>query len=400
MNPNTPERSGRRKISIFDTTLRDGEQAPGNVMTAEHKLDLGLRLEALGADVIEAGCPASSSEDFKAAQLLASALSTATVATFCRAVPADVEIAVDAVGVERHQVQVLATASEMHLEHKRGISQADAVNELVGAVKVAASLGVTNISLGLEDASRGTPGLLRALIESGIDAGATTVAVGDTTGCLMPAQFADLIAEIRGWIPRETILSVHCHDDMGLALANALGGIEAGADEVQATLAGIGERSGNTALEELVAVLHYHGASMGVRTDVKPELLYESFQALQKIIGLGGLRNKAIVGENSFATQAGIHQAGILRKPETYEYIEPERFGRERALLVGRQSGRSIIQHLLADLGVAADAPLVAALYDELIADRATTDGETLEATRVKIVDWLAAHKPPAIAVS
>jgi 2-isopropylmalate synthase len=270
-----------RTVTIFDTTLRDGEQAPGNGMSAAEKRDMAMRLEALGVDVIEVGFPASSVNEFLAAQMVRQALTSATIATFSRCNEADIVRAVEAAGVTRHQVQLLATASDLHLTHKRGISRLDCFREVASAVRFAASLGVTNISVGLEDASRGTHGLLHALVECCVESGATTVVMADTSGCQLPAEYGDLVAAARSWVPDNVTLSVHCHDDMGLALANALAGIQAGADQVQTTLGGVGERSGNTALEELAAALTYKGEQLGVRARIDTKGLYQAYLSLK-----------------------------------------------------------------------------------------------------------------------
>lgn len=381
-----------REISIFDTTLRDGEQAPGNGLTPEQKLDMALRLEALGVDVIEVGFPASSHSDLRAARMVAEVLHKATVATFSRSTRTDIDVAVDAVGVDRHQVQLLVTGSDLHLVHKRGIGRSDAIREVSDAVRHAASLGVTDISVGLEDASRGAPDLLRALIETGLEAGATTVALGDTSGCMLPHEFGALIAAARGWIPAGTILSTHCHDDMGLALANALAGIGAGADQVQVTLGGVGERSGNTALEELAAVLSYKGNELGAVTRLDTKSIYEAYLALKGSMRFADSRNKAIVGSNAFATSAGIHQDGLLQKPETYEFLKPDDFGRERTILVSRHSGRAILRYLLQEQGMADPSPsLVARLYDELIGNRTDAGVDSLDTLSTRVAEWLAA---------
>ncbi|TLW90601.1 pyruvate carboxyltransferase [Saccharomonospora piscinae] len=356
------ETSGLRRISIFDTTLRDGEQAPGNGMRPEQKLRLGALVDGLGVDIVETGFPASSASDFEATRSLSKQLTNARFATFVRAVRDDVEAAVRAGGVDNHQIQVLATGSDIHLEHKRGISRADGEREMADTITFARGLGITDISVAIEDATRGTDDLLHGLVDTVLEAGATTIAVGDTCGCLLPGEFGELIAKIREWAPRPVVVATHCHDDLGLAVANSLAGVTAGADEVQATLGGIGERAGNASLEEIVAALVYKGASLGVRTTVKPERLFPAYQVLAETIGLPPLRNKAVVGVNAFATQAGIHQAGILRRPETYEYLEPEVFGRRRQLMVGRHSGRAIIRYLLDRLGTPVD--------DEAFVDR------------------------------
>jgi 2-isopropylmalate synthase len=376
-----------RRISIFDTTLRDGEQAPGNGMTPEQKLQVGLQLEALGVDLIEVGFPAASPADFKAAQLLSENLRTARFTTFCRAVRRDIEQALLAGGTANHQVQILATGSDFHLTHKRGITRADAVREVRDSTAFAAASGIADISVGIEDASRGEPELLRALTDAAHEAGATTIVICDTSGCLTPGEFGDLVALMRPWIPANHKLSIHCHDDMGLGVANALAGITAGADEVQVTLAGIGERAGNTALEELAATLLYRGDRIGAHTAIRTERLFEAFQVLSDAIDLHVPSNKALFGANAFATQAGIHQAGMLRNPETYEYIDPKRFGRERAILVGRHSGSAVVRHLLDQLGIPAERELVTDLYNEFIANHSNRQCDTLAGLRERLKD-------------
>lgn len=376
-----------RKISIFDTTLRDGEQAPGNAMGPNQKLEIALRLESLGVDVIETGFPASSPSDYKATQLISQQLNSTRFASFCRAVRSDVRTAVDAGGTRNHQIQVLCTGSDLHLQHKRGISRADAVREVSDTMLFAAGLGIEDISLGIEDATRGEPDLLHDLVEGALEAGATTVALGDTSGCMVPAEYADLVHLVRSWLPDDVILSTHCHDDFGLAVANALAGVEAGADEVQVTLAGIGERAGNTALEEFAAVVLYKGAKLGISTDIKTEQLFSAYQVLADTVSLPPSRTKAVFGTNAFATQAGIHQAGMLRNPETYEYLEPVRFGRERKMLVGRHSGTAVLRYLLDGIGVPAGADLVAQLYDEYVASRTGGDCDDIDVLRGRLAE-------------
>ncbi|MBM0274444.1 pyruvate carboxyltransferase [Micromonospora sp. STR1s_6] len=363
-----------RRLRVFDSTLRDGEQAPGNAMSPEQKLEVALAIESLGVDTIEAGFPSSSPSDFKATQLISQALTTAKVATLNRATIDDINAAAESGGVENHQIQIMVTGSDVHLEHKRGITRAEGLREVSDSFRYARSLGFTDISLGVEDASRGTDDLLRPLIDVAVQEGAGTIIVADTTGCMLPAEFGDLIGRIRSWIPPSVIISTHCHHDFGLSLANALAGVEAGADEVQATLAGIGERAGNTPLEELAAVLVYKHEQLNVSTTLRTEGLFEAFQLLCETIDLQAPRNKAIFGTNAFATQAGIHQAGMLRNPITYEYAEPARFGRRRTILIGRHSGRNVIRNLFDEIGAPVDDVLVEELYEEYIAGRVGGD--------------------------
>ncbi|GLZ27977.1 hypothetical protein Lesp02_01670 [Lentzea sp. NBRC 105346] len=372
-----------RRISFFDATLRDGEQAPGNAMSPEQKVDIALKMEALGVDVIEAGFPGSSPADFKATRLIAETLTRIRFATFNRASVHDVRLSMEAVGVRpNHQIQICGTGSDVHLVHKRGITRAEAIAEVDESLRLAAELGAEDISFGVEDASRGEYDFIHALVDTALEAGARTIILADTTGCATPQEYGDLCAAVRSWIPDDVVLSTHCHDDLGLALANAIAGIQAGADEVQVTLGGIGERAGNTPLEELAAVLSYKSDWLGATTSLRTEGLYDAYRLLSDCISLPEIRNKAIVGRNSFATEAGIHQAGMLRNPVTYEYIEPERFGRERELVVGRHSGRAILRHVL---GGDADEVLVNRLYEEHIANREHGGFESLEMLRDRV---------------
>nr|WP_042178509.1 pyruvate carboxyltransferase [Kibdelosporangium sp. MJ126-NF4]CEL13228.1 2-isopropylmalate synthase [Kibdelosporangium sp. MJ126-NF4]CTQ98919.1 2-isopropylmalate synthase (EC 2.3.3.13) [Kibdelosporangium sp. MJ126-NF4] len=379
-----------RRISIFDTTLRDGEQAPGNAMRPEQKLELALAIESLGVDVIETGFPSSSPSDFRATRLISEAVSSARIATLNRALRDDVRLAIEAGGTERHHMQIMATGSETHLENKRGITQAEAVREVVDSIEYAKSLGAQHVTLGIEDASRGSDALLRELVVESVGAGADTVTVADTTGCMTPGEFGGLIGRIRGWVPPEVVIATHCHEDLGLSLANALAGIQAGADEVQTCLAGIGERAGNTPLEELIAVLTYKGSAIGATTTAKPDGLYSAFQLLCSVIGLVQPRNKALFGTNAFATQAGIHQAGMLRAPITYEYVEPARFGRERTMLVGRHSGRAVLRYVFEDIGIPVDERVVDTIYEQHVANR--TNGECIDLAGIRelILDQMA----------
>ncbi|WP_438493531.1 LeuA family protein [Streptomyces asiaticus] len=384
--------SRSKRIRIFDTTLRDGEQAPANGMTPVQKLEMALRIEALGADCVEAGFPASSPNDFEATRKISRALTKCRFATFSRTRREDIDLAVEAGGVDNHEVQMVATGSDIHLKHKRGITRREAVQEVSTAVAHAAGLGITHISVGIEDASRSDDELLRHLTETAVAAGATCVILADTTGCMVPQEYGELIAKVRSWVPDAVRVSTHCHDDFGLSLANALAGLEAGADEVQVTLGGIGERAGNTPMEELAAVLLYKGDFYGMHTDIRVEGMYEAYTALRETIALAEPRNKPIFGTYAFGTVAGIHQQGILSNPATYEYVEPSVFGRRRSLLVGRHSGRTILRHLLDGLGAQVTQDEVDDLYRTHIAERPGSDCEDLSVLRRRLASELSAR--------
>ncbi|KOV67886.1 LeuA family protein [Streptomyces sp. MMG1121] len=393
------QESSARRVSVFDTTLRDGEQAPANAMRPEDKLDLALRIEALGVDSIETGFPASSPSEFQATRLISRQLTTARFVTFCRAVRADIDTAVEAGGVDNHEVQVMATGSDLHLTHKRQITRKEAVDEVVDAVSYARSLGVASVSVPIEDASRGEHDLLRAITVSAVEAGADCFVIGDTSGCLTPQEYGDLIAAFREWAPAPVRISTHCHNDFGLALANAVAGLRAGADEVQATLGGIGERAGNTALEEIAALLAYKSEELGLRTDIRTEGMYEAYTALREVIQLEEPRNKAIFGTYAFGTAAGVHQQGVLRNPATYEYVEPARFGRERSILIGRHSGRSVLRHLLDELGVQVSDAELTELYRVHVAERVGGDCEELSVVKERLAREFAVTTPAGLGV-
>jgi 2-isopropylmalate synthase len=381
--------TGKRRVSIFDTTLRDGEQAPGNGMGPEDKLALALRLEALGVDTIETGFPASSPSDVQATRLIAKQLTRAHFTTFCRAVPDDVRCAVEVAGTDRHHVMVAATGSDLHLEHKRRITREEGVREVVECVELARSYGVESVTVGIEDASRGADDLLQELTERSIEAGARTFVVADTCGALTPQEYGDLVARFRRWAPAPLRIATHCHDDFGLSPANALAGLMAGADEVHVTLGGIGERAGNTPLEEIAALLAYKSEETGLYTEIDLSGMYEAYTALREVISLPEPRNKALFGTHAFSTAAGLHQQGVLRNPATYEYVEPERFGRRRTMLIGRHSGRTILRHLLQQIGHDADERQLEDLYRRHIAERVEGDAEDLEVIKARLASEL-----------
>lgn len=358
-------------------------------MTPQQKLELALRIEALGVDVVEAGFPASSPAEAEATRLISRNLTSAWFTTFCRTVRTDIDCAVAAGGTRRHEVQILATSSELHLERKRRISARESIDEIVNSVEHARKLGVPRVSLALEDASRGSDSLLRAQIEAGTDAGITCVVAADTSGCMTPQEYGGMIGKVRSWAPPHVSVFTHCHEDFGLSTANSLAGLQAGADGVQTTLGGIGERAGNAAMEELVALLTYKRASLGLYTDIDTRAMYAAYTALRHIIKLDQPRNKAVFGAYAFGSAAGIHQAGILRDPSTYEFVEPERFGRERSMLIARHSGRAVLRHLLDTMGVHIDDERMEALYRRHISERTGGDCEDISVLRRRLADEL-----------
>lgn len=356
-----------RRISFFDTTLRDGEQAPDHSMSPDQKVALFHAIDDLGVDVIEAGFPASSENDFKAVRQLARHPRRATLCAFARAVRGDIDRALEALdGAPNVQIQLLGVGSEIHLEQKRRISAEAAIQEIVGAVEYAKRAGVEDIAVGLEDSSRSGLDYLRRITSAAVETGATTVVFADTVGGALAREVTARVELMRSVMPRPLKLSVHCHDDLGLSLANALAAIEAGADEVQVTLCGIGERAGNTALEELAAVLYYWGEHYGVTTKVRNEEIYRVCSELVSMLGIPLARHKSIIGSQVFATEAGIHQQALLRNPKTYEFVEPAHFGRQRQILLGRHSGRAAIEHKLKAIGIQPSRDILSKMSDAI----------------------------------
>lgn len=372
-----------RSIRIFDTTLRDGEQAPGNSMTVDQKVEMARILDDLGTNTIEAGFPVCSPADALAVRKIAREVKNAKVCCMCRCNDIDIDIALAALEeANTPQIEVVAVGSDIHLKYKRRISRAEAVRELVESIERVRAAGIEDIIFSLEDGTRGSPEHRRALVEAGVDAGGTMILIPDTVGCAVPQEMYDFVIETREWAPGVPV-GVHCHDDLGLATANTLAAIRAGAVEVQVTLCGIGERAGNTSYEEVVAALHSKQDYFGCTTTVKLDRLYPTSQRLLEIISERLPRAKAVIGENAFATEAGIHQRGILNHPSTYEFLDPSWFARERRLVVGRHSGRSVIRHKVAAAqGATPDPTIVDRLYHELAEGdsfRAFSDDEYLQ---------------------
>jgi 2-isopropylmalate synthase len=357
-----------RLLSVFDTTLRDGEQAPGNSMSVEQKVELAKIIEDLGVNVIEAGFPSSSELDFQATSEICRILKRAKVCAFVRARRDDIDQALKAVrDASSFQLQTLAVGSDIHLQYKRKMSREQAIEEATGAVRYAQALGVRDISLGIEDASRGDIEYLKELSEAGVNAGATMLVIADTVGSCVPGEAFALLTKFRTWFGSHVRLSGHFHNDMGLAHANALAAVEAGADEIQVTLCGIGERAGNSAVEELATALHYKQSLYGATTSIQLSKLQPAAQRLQQLIRMQVPRHKAVVGTEVFATEAGIHQAGIIENPTTYEFLNPETFGRRRRLVLGRHSGRHVLRHIVRQASLPLNEQAIMAVYDSLI---------------------------------
>ncbi|HHW39252.1 MAG TPA: pyruvate carboxyltransferase [Bacillales bacterium] len=353
-----------KHIRIFDTTLRDGEQAPGNTMTLEQKVDIFTQLDDLNMDIIEVGFPSSSPVDFNATEEIAKHGHKTKISAFVRPLRSDIDQSLLAL---RHsnlfQLQTLAVGSEIHLKYKRKMTKQEAINEILNGIEYIRAQGIEDISLGVEDASRGSLEYLKELIIPSVEAGATTIVIPDTVGCAIPEKFADLVRTIKEWVGNSIKVSVHCHNDMGLALGNSLAAIRAGADEVQTTLCGIGERAGNLACEELITVLYYHPEFYGYESRVDPKKMYQACKRLIETLNLNIAKHKSIIGDYVFSTQAGIHQHGLINNPTVYEFVEPKIFGLKRKMLIGRHSGRHVIRERLAKFVDRVDQETVEKIY-------------------------------------
>jgi 2-isopropylmalate synthase len=342
------------RIAIFDTTLRDGEQAPGFSMNVEEKLKMARQLERLQVDIIEAGFPIASEGDFEAVKKISAEIRSATIAGLARAVPADIDRCWQALeGAARPRIHTFLATSDIHLKYKFNKTRGEALDIAVKAVERARKL-CDEVEFSAEDAGRTEINYLCTVFDAVIDAGATIVNVPDTVGYQTPAEYGQLIRTLRERLKNaeRVTISTHCHDDLGLAVANSLAAIENGARQVECAINGIGERAGNAALEEIVMALDTRKRYYNVTTGVKTEELFRSSQMLCELTGKAVQVNKAIVGANAFAHEAGIHQDGMLKNSVTYEIMSPERVGVPRSMIVlGKHSGRHALEARYRELG-------------------------------------------------
>jgi 2-isopropylmalate synthase len=367
-------------VRIFDTTLRDGEQSPGFSMTPGEKLRLAAQIEELGADVIEAGFPIASEGDLEAVRAVAGTIRRAQVAALARAAQRDVDAALRALEpAARPRVHVFLATSDLHLEHKLRISREEALDRVVRMVRYARER-CPEVEFSAEDASRSDPAYLAEVAVAAADAGATILNLPDTVGYATPEEYAAMFRHVREWLgSRNVLLSAHCHNDLGMAVANSLAAVAAGARQVECTINGIGERAGNASFEEFAVALKVRGDRFGLRTDVRLEQIYRTSRLLSEITGVPVPPNKAVVGANAFAHEAGIHQDGILKNPLTYEIVSPETFGiPARRLVIGKHSGRNAIRTRLEELGCPLSGETLDAAYREVmaLADRSKNVGD------------------------
>jgi 2-isopropylmalate synthase len=367
-----------RRIYVFDTTLRDGEQSPGCTMNLRDKLLVAEHLEALRVDVIEAGFAIASAGDFESVKAIAGAVTNVSVASLCRALPKDIDCAWEAVrGAPRPRIHTFIATSPIHMEYKLKMKPDEVYAQAVAMVKYARNL-CGDVEFSLEDCSRSERPFIYRMVEGVIAAGAKTVNIPDTVGYAMPEQFGELVAGIRRNVPNigRARLSVHCHNDLGLAVANSLAAVRAGADQVECTVNGIGERAGNTSLEEIVMALKTRREFFRAETAIDTTKIYATSRCVVTVTGSRVQANKAVVGENAFAHEAGIHQHGVLANPLTYEIMTPESIGLPRnKMVLGKHSGRHAFESRLKELGFYLEATRLNELFGKFkdLADRKKT---------------------------
>ena len=340
------------RVHIFDTTLRDGEQSPGCSMTTPEKLKMAGHLADLGVDILEAGFPIASEGDFEAVEAVSREFPEVRVAALARACTLDVQRAAKALEhAKLPRIHTFIATSEIHLKYKLKKTQEQVLNSAIDAVTLARNY-TDDVEFSAEDATRTDLEFLERVCLAVVDAGATTVNLPDTVGFSVPDEYAELIGRMARLLGDRAIVSVHCHDDLGLAVANSLAAVKAGARQVECTINGIGERAGNAALEEVVMAIKTRQDRLPFQTNIKTEKLYGTSQALTEIISFGPQPNKAIVGDNAFAHEAGIHQDGYLKNKSTYEIVSPESVGvPESRLVLGQHSGRHALKQRAEDLG-------------------------------------------------
>ncbi len=364
-----------KRIHIFDTTLRDGEQSPGCSMQLDEKTKIAHQLEALGVDIIEAGFPIASEGDFRAVKSISKECRNVTVAALCRTTEGDILRAADALGGAAHpRIHTFVATSDIHLEYKLKKSRNEILDMTGMAVKLAKSYA-DDVEFSAEDATRSDPDFLCDVFRVAADEGATVLNIPDTVGYTLPAEFAELIKKVKETVVKERkiTISVHCHNDLGLAVANSLAAAAAGASQIECTVNGIGERAGNASLEEIVMACRVRNDHMPYQIEVNTAELYPTSQLLASIISFGVQPNKAIVGRNAFAHEAGIHQHGVLSNPLCYEIMTPESVGvPKNSLVLGKHSGRHALIARYREIGIEINNYDIKAVYSAFtdLADR------------------------------
>ena len=343
-----------KRVYIFDTTLRDGEQSPGISLNVHEKVEIAAQLERLGVDAIEAGFPVASKGDFEAVKAIAQRIRKPVIVGLARAVRGDIERAWEALKyAARPRIHTFIATSDIHMEYKLKMKPEEVLEQVRDAVSYAKSF-CEDVEFSAEDGSRTRPDFLFKVIETAIEAGATTINIPDTVGYATPQEFGGLIASIIENVKGigDVILSVHCHNDLGMAVSNSLAAIENGATQVECTVNGLGERAGNAALEEIVMALKTRKGFYGCDTGIETRELYRTSRLVSHLTGVHIQPNKAIIGANAFAHESGIHQHGMLSNRETYEIMTPESVGfRQSEMVLGKHSGRHAFEEKLRDMG-------------------------------------------------
>lgn len=367
--------SDKNRVYIFDTTLRDGEQVPGCQLTTVEKIEIAKELEEMGVDVIEAGFPISSPGDFKSVVEISKAVTRPVICALTRANHKDIDAAVQALEfAKRKRIHTGIGSSDIHIKHKFNSTREEVLERAVDAVRYAKKF-VEDIEFYAEDAGRADNAYLAQMIEAVIGAGATVVNIPDTNGYCLPDQYAQKIAYLKTHVSNidRAVISVHCHNDLGLATANSMAGVEAGARQIECTINGVGERAGNTSMEEVAMIMQVHKQSLGFHTGIDARKLYHLSGLVSQRMRMPVQANKAIVGRNAFAHSSGIHQDGILKNRENYEIMNPEDVGiPSNSIILTARSGRHALKHRLARLGYQIDKINLDEVYSDFLemADR------------------------------
>ncbi len=360
-----------RTVRIFDTTLRDGEQSPGATLTSPEKLEIARQLARLKVDVIEAGYPISSRGDFESVRRIARDVKGPVICALARANKADIEAAGDSLKpAKRRRIHTFIATSDIHIQKKLRKTPQEVLELAVAAVKMARKY-TDDVEFSPEDACRSRMDFMSEVVAAVLKEGATTINIPDTVGYATPAEYAQIIKELYARVPalRGVTVSAHCHNDLGLAVANSLAGIEQGVGQVECAVNGLGERAGNTSLEEVVMALKTRRAFFGCDVNVNAAEIYRTSRMVSRLTGLAVQANKAIVGANAFAHEAGIHQDGMLKSRDTYEIMTPESIGLpESRLVLGKHSGRHMVRRKLEELGMKASETELDGIYRELMA--------------------------------
>ncbi len=385
------------RVFIFDTTLRDGEQSPGCSMTVSEKLQMARKLIDLNVDLLEAGFPIASEGDFEAVDRISREFPEARVAALARACPLDIERAARSLEkARRPRIHTFIATSDIHLKYKLKKTRQQVLDEAVAAVRLARQYA-DDVEFSAEDGARTDGDYMEEVARAVVDAGASTVNIPDTVGYSTPDEYAELIGRIVRAIGERAIVSVHCHDDLGLAVANSLAAVQAGARQIECTINGIGERAGNCSLEEVVMAIKVRKDRLPFETGIATEHLYSASQLLASLITFGPQPNKAIVGANAFAHEAGIHQDGYLKDKSTYEIIDPRSVGvPEGKLVLGKHSGRHALNKRCEDLGYQLTREELNVVYERFTAAADRKKGLTDHEIAALVDDTLAQRSAAA----